>query len=89
VPFWKCFGGYGCARNRASDVDGAPMGDRHQPRFDVGIRVETWVGPHGGQKRLRPGIFGIDRPEHRAADAQHRRAVLGYHVLERSHIHIL
>ena len=47
------------------------------------------IGAQRGQESLRPGVLGIDGPDDGAAHPQHGRAVLGHHVLERSHPHIM
>ncbi len=65
------------------------MCDRHQPCLDVGVGGKVGIGPQRGKERLRPRILGVDRPDDRAAHPQHGRAVLGHHVFERSHPHIM
>jgi hypothetical protein len=64
------------------------VGDRHQPRLDVGCRVEVGVRLQRGQECLRPGVLGIRGPEHGAAHAQHGRAVLVDDLLE-GFLHVL
>jgi len=85
----QSLGGYGATRAGASDVDGAAMSDRDEPRLDVGVGGQIGVGAQRRQERLGPGVLGVDGADDGAADPQHRRAVLGHHVLERLHLHIL
>ena len=68
---------------------GAPVRDRHQPRLDVGVGGQFRVGPKRRQEGLRPCVLGVDGPDDGAAHPQHGRAVLGHHVFERSHPHIM
>ena len=55
-------------------VDRLVVGDRHQPAPHVASRPQLGIGPQGGQKRLRPGVVGLDRPEQGAADPHHHLA---------------
>jgi hypothetical protein len=82
-------GGYRPARRGASDVDGATVRDRDEPGLDIGVGGQVSVGVQGGQKRLRPGVLGVDRTDDGSADSQHRRAVLGHYLFERAHLHIM
>ena len=76
-------------RDAAADVERAPVRDRHQPGLHVGVGGQLGVGPQRGQESLRPCVLGVDGADDRAAHPQHGRAVLGHHVFERSHPHIM
>ncbi len=65
------------------------MGDGDEPGLDVGVGGQVGVGAQRRQERLGPGVLGVDGSDDGAADPQHGRAVLGHHVFERSHLHIM
>ncbi len=65
------------------------MGDRDQPGLDVGVGGQVGIGAQRRQEGLRPGVLGVDGADDGAAHPQHGRAVLGHHVFERSHPHIM
>jgi hypothetical protein len=62
--------------------------DGHQPRFDVGVLGQVGIGPQCRQKRLGPRVLGVDGADDRATDPQHRGAVAGHYLFERTHLHI-
>ena len=74
--------GIGVRAARRDDVDRLAVRDRHEPRLDVRAVGQVRVGAQGRQERLRPGVVGVDRPDHRAAHAQHGGAVLDDDTLE-------
>ena len=65
------------------------MRDGHQPRLDVGVVGQFGVGAQRRQEGLRPGVLGVDGSDDGAAHPQHGRAVLGHHLFERAHLHIM
>ena len=57
-------------------VDHLPVGDRHQPRLDVGVGGQGRIGPQSRQERLGPGVISVDRADQGSAYSQHGRAVM-------------
>jgi hypothetical protein len=73
----------------ATRVQRAAVRDRHEPRLDVGALGQVRIGAQRRQEGFRPGILGVDRADDRAAHPQHGRTVLGHHLFERTHLHIM
>src|SRR5262249_54776158 len=64
-------------------VDGLPVGDRDQPGLHVATRSKGRIRPQRRQKRLRPCVIGVHRPEDGPAHPEHGRPMRGYDLFER------
>ena len=51
------------------------MGDRHEPRLDVGVAGQRRIRLHRRQEGFRPGIVSFDGSDDGEADSKHGRAV--------------